>query len=130
MGFGDFWQRAEVRAMSESKWCDKCEGHAIGECPCVQWLVYDVSEYATRADAHEGLSPVHARDAEDAAERWAKLSECDGDYSIAEGETPTVCVVQCDIPGAVPDYFVIAGEFEVVYSVAQATPPDPAWRRS
>lgn len=109
--------------MNELKWCEKCDSYNFGKCKCVAWLVYDVEDYASAEEAHKDARAVHAEDAEDAAEQWAKLGDCDCDFSIVEGDGVTVCVLPYDLPGSTPEYFEITGEFEVVYSTTEVEPP-------
>lgn len=113
-------------------WCKTCDaftwaGDGLAGHKChPAWLVYDPENdgWDSAVDAAESLGPIYAADAQAAAERWGDEMDSEGDYPIAGGETPMVCVLPYGQVEAEPEYFTVSAEHLVEYSARACEGPE------
>lgn len=90
------------------------EHHA---CP-PRWLVRD-PDYD--GDDFESLRAYYARDAQEAARKWAVFTDPDRSYSLAGGNEITVYVKGYDKPDDTQQAFVVYGEMVPSYAAKLVT---------
>ncbi len=104
-------------------WCDRCKEYMIWPeshtCPPT-WLVWCPEMDSSRDDAKE----IRASDAENAAKRWARDFDSNGDYDIVRGAEYVVHVGTLDEDEKVQK-FTVRGETVPEY-YAEAVDDDDA----
>lgn len=105
--------------MIESSTCKTCGEWIYGENPRhtypPAWLVWNPDEGSTEADART----FYARDAEDAAEKWAERDDNDSaEYTIVRGSTAKVGVRA--VAGGEVTWWTVTGYYDPVYSAEPA----------
>ena len=99
--------------MSTFNTCEKCGKYDfVATHKCLPtWLVYHQGWHGNGPDPEwEEASVIYARDAREAAEAYAEMSDGNGDYTIVGGSPATVLVRSRDDDESLVKCFEVEGE--------------------
>lgn len=101
-----------------TKWCNDCRAcHKAGH-HLPLWDVWCNEHGDERGD----YRPVRASDAEEAAKRWASMTDYESaDYTIVSGEEETVFVAPHDDETTPPKKYLVTGESIPQYYAREIT---------